>query len=44
MNIGSTSAIGHGRKYSKSTGYDVAKAGVIRLTTMLGWLQEKEFV
>lgn len=42
VNIGSTSAIGHGRKHSKSPGYDVAKAGVIRLTTMLGWLNEKE--
>ena len=42
VNIGSTSAIGHGRKHSKSTGYDVAKSGVIRLTTMLGWLNEKE--
>ena len=42
VNIGSTSAIGHGRKHSKSTGYDVAKAGVIRLTTMLWWLKEKE--
>jgi 3-oxoacyl-[acyl-carrier protein] reductase len=42
VNIGSTSAIGHGRKHSKSPGYDVAKAGVIRLTTMLGWLKEKE--
>ena len=42
VNIGSTSAIGHGRKHSKSPGYEVAKAGVIRLTTTLGWLQEKE--
>jgi 3-oxoacyl-[acyl-carrier protein] reductase len=42
VNIGSTSAIGHGRKHSKSPGYDVAKAGVVRLTTMLGWLKEKE--
>lgn len=42
VNIGSTSAIGHGRKHSKSPGYEVAKAGVIRLTTTLGWLNEKE--
>ncbi len=42
VNIGSTSAIGHGRKHSRATGYDVAKAGVVRLTTMLGWLNEKD--
>jgi len=42
VNIGSTSAVGHGRKHSKSPGYEVAKAGVIRLTTTLGWLKEKE--
>ena len=42
VNIGSTSAIGHGRKHSKSPGYEVAKAGVIRLTTTLGWLNEKD--
>jgi NAD(P)-dependent dehydrogenase (short-subunit alcohol dehydrogenase family) len=35
VNIGSTSALGHGYKPSKSPGYDVAKAGIIRLTTML---------
>lgn len=35
VNIGSTSAIGHGRKHSKSPGYDVAKMGVMRLTTTL---------
>lgn len=33
VNVGSTSLIGHGRQHSKSTGYDVAKAGVIRLVT-----------
>lgn len=43
VNIGSTSALGHGRKQSGgSPAYDVAKAGVIRLTTMLAWLKEKE--
>jgi NAD(P)-dependent dehydrogenase (short-subunit alcohol dehydrogenase family) len=43
VNIGSTSALGHGRAHSNgSPAYDVAKAGVIRLTTMLAWLKEKE--
>jgi len=42
VNIGSTSALGHGRKHSPWPAYDVAKAGVIRLTTTLGWLGEKE--
>jgi NAD(P)-dependent dehydrogenase (short-subunit alcohol dehydrogenase family) len=42
VNIGSTSAVGHGRKHSKSPGYDVAKAGVMRLTTTLAWLAEQE--
>jgi NAD(P)-dependent dehydrogenase (short-subunit alcohol dehydrogenase family) len=42
VNIGSTSALGHGRKPSKSPGYDVAKAGVMRLTTMLAPLAEAE--
>ncbi|MBI3839062.1 MAG: SDR family oxidoreductase [Planctomycetia bacterium] len=42
VNIGSTSAVGHGYKHSKSPGYDVAKAGVIRLTTTLAWLAERE--
>jgi NAD(P)-dependent dehydrogenase (short-subunit alcohol dehydrogenase family) len=42
VNIGSTSALGHGYKHSPWPGYDVAKAGVIRLTTTLGWLGEKE--
>ncbi|MBX9787713.1 MAG: SDR family NAD(P)-dependent oxidoreductase [Pirellulales bacterium] len=39
VNIGSTSALGHGRKHSGSPAYDVAKAAVTRLTTTLGWLQ-----
>jgi len=38
VNIGSTSALGHGRKHSRSPAYDVAKAGLARLTTTLGWL------
>jgi NAD(P)-dependent dehydrogenase (short-subunit alcohol dehydrogenase family) len=42
LNIGSTSALGHGRKHSKSPGYDVAKAGVTRLTTTLQWLKERD--
>src|SRR5262245_40705855 len=43
VNIGSTSALGHGRKHSGgSPAYDVAKAGVIRLTTMLAPLKEQE--
>jgi 3-oxoacyl-[acyl-carrier protein] reductase len=42
VNIGSTSALGHGYKHSPWPGYDIAKAGVIRLTTTLGWLGEKD--
>jgi NAD(P)-dependent dehydrogenase (short-subunit alcohol dehydrogenase family) len=40
VNIGSTSALAHGN--SKAPCYDVAKMGVIRLTTALGWLGERE--
>ncbi len=40
VNIGSTSALGHGRKHSGSPAYDVAKAAVMRLTTTLGRLRE----
>jgi NAD(P)-dependent dehydrogenase (short-subunit alcohol dehydrogenase family) len=42
VNIGSTSALGHGRKQSGSPAYDVAKAGVIRLTTMLAGMRERD--
>lgn len=42
VNMGSTSAIGHGRKHSKSPGYDVAKMGLIRLTTTLAPLQTSD--
>jgi NAD(P)-dependent dehydrogenase (short-subunit alcohol dehydrogenase family) len=42
VNIGSTSSLGHGRKHSPSPAYDAAKAGVIRLTTALGWLRDQE--
>jgi len=40
VNIGSTSALGHGRTHAGgSPSYDVAKAGVMRLTTMLAYLK-----
>ena len=42
VNIGSTSALGHGAKPSASPGYDVAKAGVLRLATMLAPLAAAE--
>jgi NAD(P)-dependent dehydrogenase (short-subunit alcohol dehydrogenase family) len=42
VNIGSTSALGHGHKHSPWPAYDIAKAGVIRLTTTLGWLAEQD--
>ena len=41
VNMSSISALWHGRK-GGSPPYDTAKAGVIRLTTTLGWLGEKE--
>jgi NAD(P)-dependent dehydrogenase (short-subunit alcohol dehydrogenase family) len=44
VNISSTSALGHGRKHSGSPAYDVAKAGVLRLTTTLAWLRQREGV
>src|SRR5262245_43316840 len=44
VNVGSTSALGHGRKHSKAPAYDVAKAGVIRLTTTLAWLRERDSI
>lgn len=40
VNIGSTSALGHGRKHSQWPGYDVAKAGVMRLATTLAPLDK----
>jgi NAD(P)-dependent dehydrogenase (short-subunit alcohol dehydrogenase family) len=40
VNIGSTSTLGHGRKHSGSPAYDVAKAGIIRLTTTLARLRD----
>ena len=43
VNVTSTSAIEHGRtRPSGSPSYDAAKAGIMRLTTMLAWLGEKE--
>ncbi|HKV05650.1 MAG TPA: SDR family oxidoreductase [Candidatus Acidoferrales bacterium] len=42
VNLGSTSAVGHGFKHSPAPAYDVAKAAVARLTTTLAWLREKE--
>ncbi len=38
VNIGSTSAVGHGLNASASAAYDVPKAAVLRLTTSLGAL------
>jgi NAD(P)-dependent dehydrogenase (short-subunit alcohol dehydrogenase family) len=44
VNMGSTSAIGHGRKHSNSPGYDVAKMGLIRLTTTLAPLEASDAI
>jgi NAD(P)-dependent dehydrogenase (short-subunit alcohol dehydrogenase family) len=41
VSMGSVSALGHGRKHGEVPGYDVAKAGVIRLTTTLARLQKE---
>jgi NAD(P)-dependent dehydrogenase (short-subunit alcohol dehydrogenase family) len=38
VNMASISSIGHGRKHAEVPAFDVAKAGVIRLTTALGFL------
>ena len=40
VNIASISTLGHGRKHAEVPAYDVAKAGVIRLTTTLARLRE----
>jgi NAD(P)-dependent dehydrogenase (short-subunit alcohol dehydrogenase family) len=42
VNVSSISALSHGREHVGSPGYDVAKAGVIRLATALDWLAAKE--
>jgi NAD(P)-dependent dehydrogenase (short-subunit alcohol dehydrogenase family) len=44
LNISSTSALGHGSGHSGAPAYDIAKVGVLRLTTMLRDLQEKSNV
>jgi NAD(P)-dependent dehydrogenase (short-subunit alcohol dehydrogenase family) len=46
VNISSISALWHGRKNPAPAvpAYDAAKAGVIRLTTMLAWLGEREHI
>jgi NAD(P)-dependent dehydrogenase (short-subunit alcohol dehydrogenase family) len=41
VSMASVSALGHGRKHAEVPGYDVAKAGVIRLTTTLARLQRE---
>lgn len=41
VSMGSVSALGHGRKHAEVPGYDVAKAGLIRLTTTLARLQRE---
>lgn len=42
VNMASVSAIGHGRKHAEVPAFDVAKAGLIRLTTALGFLAEQD--
>lgn len=42
VNIASVSALGHGRKHAQVPAFDVAKAGVIRLTTALERLREPD--
>jgi NAD(P)-dependent dehydrogenase (short-subunit alcohol dehydrogenase family) len=42
VNFSSTSALGHGRKHSPWPAYDIAKAAIIRLTTTMAWLREKD--
>lgn len=43
VNVSSTSALPHGRAHAGgSPAYDVAKAGVLRLTTMLAWLGDAD--
>lgn len=40
VNVSSTSAIGHGQDHSNSPPYDIAKIGVVRLTTTLAGLHK----
>lgn len=44
VNISSISALWHGRRNPAPAvpAYDAAKAGVLRFTTMLGWLGSQE--
>jgi NAD(P)-dependent dehydrogenase (short-subunit alcohol dehydrogenase family) len=42
VNIGSTSALGHGRKHSRWPSYDTGKMAIMRLTTTLGPLRDQE--
>jgi len=44
VNISSISALWHGRANPGSPSYDAAKAAVLRLTTGLAWLAEKECI
>ena len=41
VNIGSTSALGHGRKHAPWPSYDVAKMAMMRLTTTLAFLRQE---
>ncbi len=42
VNIGSTSALGHGRKHSSWPAYDVGKMAQMRLTTTLACLRDRD--
>jgi NAD(P)-dependent dehydrogenase (short-subunit alcohol dehydrogenase family) len=42
VNVASTSALSHGRGRPGAPAYDVAKTGVIRLTTSLAWLASQD--
>jgi len=42
VNMASVSAIGHGRRHAEVPAFDAAKAGVIRLTTALGFLAQRD--
>jgi NAD(P)-dependent dehydrogenase (short-subunit alcohol dehydrogenase family) len=42
VNVGSTSALGHGRKHSRWPAYDVGKMAQMRLTTTLACLRDQE--
>ena len=42
VNIGSSSALGYGRKHSSSPAFDAAKSGVMHFSATLGWLAEQD--